>query len=126
MSLLKTVCEKFAQNWNPDKESKYEQISSQNKEICVQICLSLFSFAAKNNQQCGTLLWNILSLLHGKKKKEETKESLTTMQKIGHAMILHVGDTLGWADGLVVGYSVGFNVGDVEGFIEGISVDKRC
>ena len=100
VSLLKSVCERFAQNWNPDKASKYEQISNQNKEICVQICLSLFSFAAKkNNQQCGTLIWNILSLLKGKRRRNKgithNKQKKVAMP-CSYMLEMHLAELMAW------------------------------
>ena len=67
----KSARKRFVQDWNQDEESKYEQVSNQNEEICVNICLWLFSFAAINNQLFGTLLCNILSLLRCKRRRNK-------------------------------------------------------
>ena len=75
VSLLKSVCERFAQNWNPDKASKYEQISNQKKEICGQICLSLFSFAAKKQPTMWNTHLEYFKSSKGKKKKRQRNHS---------------------------------------------------
>ena len=100
VSLLKSVCERFAQNWNPDKQANMSKSVIRTKKYVCRYAKAYFHLLQKkNNQQSGTLIWNILSLLKGKRRRNKgtthNKQKIVAMP-CSYMLEMHLAELMAW------------------------------